>query len=415
MNSPLSGDSGAVSACTPFAESAGDTAPGRVSNAHSIIPLASRLSGIDAARGIAMIMVCLSHVRYHFSDLPEVYFVLTHLTRVATPTFLLLSGFIAVHVLSSHRPGARIAVIDRALCVLLVGHFLLNVEQIPQVGMHEWLFARVTITDAIAICLVVGSICAKLSARALGLCGGVLAIVSWPISSLASVDTPFARYVLVALFDVRSGHSNLVDAAIAPYLGLFLIGMALSKGSSGLIEDRDYVRLAYKLSRIGTITIVSVLLAALLWHEFGGATHLFVGSADIEAFIRQTLSPTQKLPPSPAYLAFYGGGGLLIAAMCLAQRPRALLQPIVHWTATIGRTSLMCFVVQDWLLRSTPVLLGFDKIESYVFWSAYCVASILILHWLANRWDAARLNRFLTVGLKKLNKHKRSGLASTAH
>lgn len=403
MNSPFHGDSAAVAArvrdaCT----TAGSAAPGP--NAGVPSPPLSRLSGIDAARGIAMIMVCLSHIRYQFDDVPEIYALLTYITRVATPMFLLLSGFVAAHVLSSGRAGARIAVVDRALCVLIVGHLLLNIEQLPQVGVADWLLARVTVTDAIALCLIVAAMCAQLPTRLLLFAGAALALVSWPIAITAGTDWTVGQRLLVVLFDVRGGHNNLVDAAIAPYLGVFLIGMGLSKSSSSLIAGREHVLLGRRLFMFGIIAVSSVLFAAFLWHELKGvAPHLF-GSSETAALFRQTLNPLQKLPPSPAYLALYGGAGLLIAAACLAQRPRLLLEPVVKWAATIGRASLMAFVLQDWMLRSIPVLFGFDHLPSALFWIAYFVGAVLVLHWCAARWDAARANRFLTVGLKWLNR-----------
>jgi uncharacterized membrane protein len=411
MDLPLSGHSAAVAAHVREARTPADHA---VTGSNTRVPTAplSRLSGIDAARGIAMIMVCLSHIRYHFDEVPEIYALLTYITRVATPTFLLLSGFVAAHVLSSGRAGARIAVIDRALCVLIVGHLLLNIEQLPQVGVAEWLLARVTVTDAIALCLIVAAMCAQLPTRLLLFAGAALALVSWPIAITAGTDWTAGQRLLVVMFDVRSGHNNLVDAAIAPYLGVFLIGMGLSKSSKLLIATRQDVLLARRLFMFGIIAVGSVLVAAFLWHELKGVVPSLLGSSETAVLFRQTLNPLQKLPPSPAYLALYGGAGLLIAAACLARRPRVLLEPAVKWAATIGRASLMAFVVQDWVLRSVPVLFGFDHLPSPFFWGAYFIGTLLVLHWCAERWDAARANRFLTVGMKWLH---RKYHAASAH
>ena len=373
-----------------------------------------RLTGIDAARGIAMILVCLSHIRHHFEDVPQIYALLTYVTRIATPTFLLLSGFVAAHVLSNRRPGARIAVVDRALCVLIVGHLLLNIEQLPQVGLDAWLFSRVTMTDAIGVSLLVAALCVRLQARWLFLAGLILALGSWPIALLASTDSPLGHHLLVLLFDVHSDQSNLVDAAIAPYLGVFLIGMALSKNAAGLIANRQHAALARRLLGIGAAAIGSMLLAAFLWHELKGMALQLLASPDAVVWIRQTLNPMQKLPPSPAYLVLYGGLGLAIAALCLAKRPRVVIEPVIQWAATIGRASLMVFVAQDWLLRGAPVLLGFDRWSSSLFWIGYLVVVVVLLRWAAQRWDSARANRFLTVGLKAADRRRRAATYPSA-
>lgn len=412
MHSPSKGDPAAMGA---RASHAGSRVRALLHDEIAKQP-AERLSGIDAARGIAMVLVCLSHIRHHFQDLPAIYALMTYVTRVATPTFLLLSGFVAAHVLSSRRGGARVAVVDRALCVLIVGHLLLNIEQLPQVGLNAWLFARVTVTDAIAISLIVGALCARWSAGWLLGVGATLAIASWPIAINANTDWSVGHYLLVVLFDVRSNQSELVDAAIAPYLGVFLTGMALSKSATDLIASRQHALLARRLIGIGVVAIGAVFIAALIWFAFKDTAHQLLNSPEAIVWLRQTLNPMQKLPPSPAYLFLYGGVGLLIAATCLLGRPEALLGPVVRWASTVGRASLMAFVTQDWLLRTTPVLLGFDHLLNPLFWIAYLIVVVSLLYWLAVRWDAMRANRLLTVGLKKLTSRRRfkrsSGISS---
>ena len=396
MNSPLDGGRAPARVPAHSAAASADTSPPGPGTSNTVF---ARLSGIDAARGIAMVLVCLSHIRSHFEDIPAVYALLTNVTRIATPTFLLLSGFIAAHVLSGARGGARIAVIDRGLFVLMTGHLLLNLDQLAQIHWADWLFARVTVTDAIGISLVIGALCVRLPGRVLLLCGVTLALVSWPIAITASTESETLRYLLIALFDIRNDHSGLVDAAVAPYLGLFLIGMALSKRWQHLIAARNYDALARKLFVTGAITVVAVCVTAVLWMMLKHGLIALIGSQHT-ALLQQALTPTRKLPPSPAYLAFYSGAALLLAAACLARRPRAIMEPIVTWAATLGRTSLMCFVAQDWLLLTIPGMLDLDRIRSRVFWVSYFVVAIVLLYQLARQWDARGANRFLTVGLK---------------
>jgi uncharacterized membrane protein YeiB len=121
----------------------------------------------------------------------------------------------------------------------------------------------------------------------------------------------------------------------------------------------------------------------------------------------------QKMPPSPAYLLFYGGAALVIASVCFARRPRIIVDPLVKWTATIGRASLMCFVAQDWLLLGIPAVLGFSGFDSLLFWAAYVVVVIVLLQWLARQWDARRANRFLTIGLKSFGARQHASAPHT--
>jgi uncharacterized membrane protein len=62
---------------------------------HSLPGAETRIAAVDAARGCAMLMVCLSHIRHHFvASAPALEWALAVVTRIATPTFLLLSGFV---------------------------------------------------------------------------------------------------------------------------------------------------------------------------------------------------------------------------------------------------------------------------------------------------------------------------------
>jgi uncharacterized membrane protein len=366
------------------------------------LPGSARLQGIDAARGIAMILVCVSHVRGYLAEsAPQLEFVLTSISRLATPTFLLLSGFVAAYVLASGRPQVRITLFDRGLFVLLIGHFLLNLEDLRHIGATEWIVGRVTITDAIGICLMSAVVLYRARAAVLGTLGVSLALVSWPVAMTLEVESTLGRHIATALFNLDSEASAFIDAAIVPYLGVFLIGMALSKRSSEELGNGRLDRIARRLAIYGFVAVGLVLLGVLSWFAFKSAG-LTPTDPATERFVRLALDPRSKLPPSPGYLLFYGGGGLMITTLCLLQRPRLLMSPIVNWASTIGRASLMCFVVQDWLLRVLPVILRFENVTSIAFWTVYFCCAVLAIHWLATRWDSMRGNRFLTLGLRSL-------------
>jgi uncharacterized membrane protein len=363
-----------------------------------------RIAGIDAARGLAMVLVCLSHVREHFASIsPDLYELLTNITRLATPSFLLLSGFVAAYVLrSSARANVRIALVDRGLFVLVVGHLLLGLEDLRTVEPQQWLFARVVVTDAIAVCLILAGLLRGLSASGRIVLGLVLALVSWPFAMTLSVDSELARYLGAVLINARSTANGLVDAALIPYLGVFLVGMGVSEWVGREIQSGDSTGAARKLLIAGGLAICCAIVGVAVWLL---VKHLFGESPFAPALydlVRPTLDPRHKLPPSPSYLLFYGGSALVMAAFCLTAKPRVIMQPVVRWASVLGRASLMCFLVQDWLLRVIPNVLGFQSFESVTFWAIYFIATVAVLHWLATHWDAVRGNRFLTIGLKSL-------------
>jgi uncharacterized membrane protein YcfT len=361
-----------------------------------------RLQAIDAARGLAMVLVCISHVRVHFRpESPELYFLLTSITRIATPTFLLLSGFVAGYVLANGGRNVRLTLIDRGLFVVLIGHFLLNLEDLRTQTLQHWIFGRVTVTDAIGVCLICAPLLARLPAIRLGGLGAALALLSWPVAMTQAFEQPLARHLGAALFNLRSETGALVDAAIVPYLGIFALGMAFSKASAADLKRANLNAVARRMCRAGIASIALVITALGSWF----ALKRF-GLAFEEPFwaelARMTLDPRSKLPPSPAYLLFYGGLGLLLTAWCLIAKPQRAMRPLIKWSATIGRASLMCFIAQDWMLRLLPALLEFEDSTSMLFWAAYGCLAITILHWFARHWDGARANRFLTLGVRRL-------------
>ena len=371
-----------------------------------------RIAGIDAARGCAMVLVCCSHVKDHFTEsAPALYHFLTAVTRVATPTFLLLSGFVIAHLLSSSQRGVGLKLVDRALFLLIVAHVLIGWSDFPGQNWGEWLFGRVVITDAIGVSLLVAVLARNGSTGFLFATGATLALLSWPIGVTASVEGTVLPLLGAVLFSLQSVPNHNVDVALLPYLGVFLVGMGLGRQCERALKARDGRAIALHLIQVGSLALLIVLILLVLWFAFRSslAAHL---QSSLTHVLRLTIDPRSKWPPSPGYLLFYAGAGLLMAgAFLLAERR---LRPLVSVPATIGRASLMAFVVQDWLLRALPRLFGFAEVTSVAFWAAYLVVVLAVIYTLARRWDAVEGNRFLTVGLRAWSRRREKKKAAFA-
>src|SRR5690349_4041602 len=120
-----------------------------------------RLAALDAARGIAMLLVCTSHFIDVYGntlqpDNPIVNLVLT-LTKVATPTFVLVSGILLgyFHAKQENFSRLRIHLLDRAIFLITVGHLLMASSFAAKMG---WLSAlsHWYITDTLGFCLLGG-------------------------------------------------------------------------------------------------------------------------------------------------------------------------------------------------------------------------------------------------------------------
>jgi uncharacterized membrane protein len=368
------------------------------------MPKRGRIDAIDAARGCAMVLVCLSHTKRYFEhSAPLFYDALTWLTLTATPTFLLLSGFIAAYVLrGDDQRRIAITLVDRGLFLLLVAHVLLGLEDLPRTSLFEWLFVRVTITDAIGVALCLAVLFRHASAGMLFAVGASLCASSWLIGMTLAVESVWANHLGSLLFGMRSAPRSLVVVPLLPYIGVFLIGMGLSTWLKDEIAAGDERVLARRLLIVGSTAATAVVAAALAWHEFKELLPPALSEPHVTELLRSTINPATKWPPGPGYLLFYGGGGLLMAGWFFYGRPRWLVSRIVEKASVLGRASLMCFVVQDWLLFVTPAAFGFSELQSPVFWMTYFGACVLSLYVLAGAWGRVQGNRFLTIGLKRL-------------
>jgi uncharacterized membrane protein len=370
-----------------------------------------RIAAIDAARGCAMVLVCLSHVKQHlFESAPALYWLLMTVTRVATPAFLLLSGFVIGYLLRRDSRGhVGITLVDRGLFLLLVTHALMGISKLGQhAGVVPWLFERVEITDVIGVALFVAVLLRSVPPRILIGLGVGLCLVSWPGAMLLEAHSTLARMILGPLLHVRSAAGASIEAPFVAYVGVFLIGMGLSGRFHGELLAGAARDIARPLLKVGAIAVAIALLGVLLWHSMKGLLPEALRTPPLVELVRGALDPRWKLPPSPAYLLFYGGFGLLLTSGFLNGRPAWLVSPVARFTAVIGRASLMCFVAQDLLFFGIPTALGLGSIDSVVFWFAYLAFGLMVLYALARRWDEAGGNRFLTVGLKSIASARRA-------
>jgi uncharacterized membrane protein len=362
-----------------------------------------RIAAVDAARGCAMVLVCLSHIKHHFTvSAPELAWTLMVVTRVATPTFLLLSGFVISYLLKTDVSGkARITLIDRGLFLLLVAHLLVGLADLPNVGFLEWYLGRSLITDAVAVALFAAVLVRRRSGVALAVLGAALCLVSWILATTLDASTPGAKMLGAILFDLKSARSPMIDAPLVPYVGVFFLGMALNLHLLPFLERARNAQIAARLFIAGAAAILVVVAGVIAWHFAKDYIASWSANPAAIELVRSTLNPLTKRPPSPAYLLFYGGAALWILAMFFARRPAALIDRLVIHASVIGRASLMSFVVQDWLFHLAPRVFGYDEETSVAFWFAYFAVGIVVLYFLAKAWGRVHGNRYMTVGLRR--------------
>src|SRR5215470_13486656 len=122
-----------------------------------------RLDGVDAARGVAMVLVCLSHFMSVYFSVPPTGLNghIGSLTLVASPTFIALSGIMLGMLTTAGDERSQVLrakLADRAVFLLVVGHAVLMVASLSPAYLRQqplrW-FGPTFITDAIAVSILV--------------------------------------------------------------------------------------------------------------------------------------------------------------------------------------------------------------------------------------------------------------------
>ena len=364
---------------------------------------ASRIAAIDAARGAAMLFVCLAHFDNAYQALSNStagsYLVI--LGMVASPTFVTVSGLVAGFLAvtrSSTFPDLRNKLFDRGLFLLVVGHTILALSGLAIGRGFIAAFEIGYITDAIGFAVMVGPfLVEKLRGRyrlVIALIVFVacwLAVIFWtPRDGVGSV----IKHYLIGVRDPADWERG--DFPLLPWFAVYLAGTVLGGRLGGFYRDREV--------RAGNIFLAKVGLSIFAVGAAGKLTIMILRRAaplvlENHQNLLTLLSFYQKFPPGPVYLTFFGGAGILLVATILEAGRRGLQPLLLNQLRQIGLASLFIYVVQFYVY---VVVLRSLRLPYTPFWPAIFVISIVFLGWAARRWNAYESNRFLTVGVGAL-------------
>jgi uncharacterized membrane protein len=360
-----------------------------------------RVAALDAARGAAMLLVCLSHfttaylvfhntldVRSTFSPIDIGY--------VASPTFILISGFV-IGYLVSIRPDKldhyHRRLLDRGLVLLTVGHVWLGLTEVLRAGSVLGGLRMGFITDVIGVCLLIMvPLSRHLSPRhrfALGL-GVMAASFAWAISWHPT--GPVARAILETLFGSERNPVRGYTFPILPWLGLYLACSALGAGSARLLQANRVRTLGARFVAVGVTATATVALIRLLHHQ------LLAAGRDFPWWLELATSPWSKIPPSPGYMLFFGGLGAVMIGLLLLLPPAAAGFPAVRALRLLGRNSLFVYLFQNLVFFVLVLPLG--AVTGGRLWPLPLAASLLLVVAAAAGWEAIGGNQWLTFKIR---------------
>jgi hypothetical protein len=334
---------------------------------------------------------------------------LAHIGMIASPLFIIVSGTVLGFLCASrgeHFRDVRYRMIDRSLLLLTIAHVLIAVANMPRLRHPSDAWRMVFITDTIAICAIAGcALIRVLPARYRIVFGAVSYILSWVVIICwhpADLQTRFIKDLIVGPFEKESwAYVVPILPWFSVYIAASTIGERLAR-SGQRISAQDF---ALRLIRFGIVALVVGSLLKLCYLVIL-KLHLVSMSTEINVF-HQLTGPFAKIPPSPEYLAVFGGAGLALLGVLIRNAVRPQFAGLMNWLALVGRNSLFVFIVQYYVYFVLLHAFRFPVITWPLLFGSSVVGIVAIAWW----WDRSDGNRFLTVGLPWLVRQRDARIA----
>lgn len=363
-----------------------------------------RIVPVDAARGLMMLFSCLAHFAWWtHSRYPETGDTLNAIGMIATPTFLLLSGAMAGLLCASAPPGAgrlKEQFVNRGLFLFTVGHLLIALSEAHIKGGLWRAISSSSVVDEIALCtlavafltrpLAIEENCRKIAiAAACVFLSGWALVLFWHPENAALVA---AKGALVG-GDIGGSRVRFYNSPTLQYVAIYFMGLPLGHLFAGYARGTAVPTLVQRRTLQFGLAAVACAVALRISKSILDMTGIDLG------FAENTLRATAKLPPSPTYLLFYAGTGVVLISVLFRiwQHAREPLGQVLEWLAVIGRASLFVFVLQYFLFWTLPDLVGLVPNEYYML---VFIGNVLLLRLAAGFWVSVRGNRFMTFGIR---------------
>lgn len=366
---------------------------------------ASRVAGLDAARGLAMVLVFASHFADAYlgpAGAHTAHWAVARATFPATPTFIVVSGLLLGYLYATHREDfdrLRHKLVDRAVFLLTVAHVVIVAAHVPAFGLAG-AADLVFVTDVVGVSVIVGTLAVPAVRPRLRLALGGGLYVASTLLVFSWMPEPGSRLQLVKHLFV--GHRpGLEESAfvhnfpVVPWLALYLAATALGER---LARRRAGARgsAAPALAGLGVLLVAA---ATLLRGLRPVLARVVAGTADGDGTARFLTASIQKLPPGPAYVSFYAGIALLLLAGCLWLSEVGRGAAVLGALQTLGRNSLFVFVLQYLVYYGAMSVV---HLPWSPFWPVLLIATALVHVAAASAWERAGGNRYLTVGYPSL-------------
>jgi uncharacterized membrane protein len=357
-----------------------------------------RIRSLDATRGTAMLFVLISHFgltyfgrngQEHLEDWFE------RAGKVASPTFMVLSGMMAGFLYAMRRESfrsTRLRLADRGLFFLTFGHVVIAVAHAPKLGRFDWALYEVYITDTIAFCIIVGPFLVEaLRPRTRLVLGAALFAASWTAMELWPVHWHlWWRAALVGeLVTEPTYRTPIYTFPVLPWFATYLVSTSLGAAFAASLKRDGEAGAARLMLHVGGVSMLLAIVGAK-----AGAVARDAGLIAPQQLVATLVSVGCKRPPGPVYLLFHGGAGLLLLAATMAVDRLGRLEAWLRFTTRFGRTSFFLFVVQFFVFN---VFFFRARLPMSPVWPLYFAATVALVGLASWWWDAGGYNRFMTM------------------
>ena len=355
---------------------------------------------IDAARGSAIVLVCVSHFAGSYlvgAGAPRTAVWLATIGMMATPTFIVVSGLLIGYlsdVYRFHLDSYQTKLRDRGLFLLIIGHCWLALTDSMRAGGLAMGLKRGYITDVIGVALLIMVPLVRHTPWRLRIKAGLgLAL----LSSLAALAWHPATKWMGTLEETLIGSSVSPLRGYAfpllPWLGIYAAATGLGTRLAPLFRAGRYREAGRFIISAGVVSAALAVVLRLLVRVQppNGGTML--------AALNFLTTPWSKIPPSPGYLLFFGGLGLVITGGLLTSAAALQRTLFVRALALLGRNSLWAYLAQNFVYF---VLLYMLALPYHPAWPLLLLGSIGVVFALAWVWEIIDGNRYVTVGYPAL-------------
>ncbi|NJL55579.1 DUF1624 domain-containing protein [bacterium] len=312
-----------------------------------------RLAAVDIVRGYAMLAMLIVHAAWRF---PGVDFRLTYgwdhatsppfsgslgvqqvialILQMASPTFMLLSGFgLALFTLSRIERGWSVArvsryMLTRGAVLIILDLGVLSWDLPPGVYFHTFSYAVLT---SIGLCLMAMALLHRLSLSTLAGLALLLMIITQAVYAVTPV--PADSHMLRSLLLYPSPADPLeIGFPVLAWLPVMLLGYI-----SGTLVKKHGVGLAW-------LTLRVALVSFAVW----GLVELGSGFGRLNSGHPLVMT---KHPPALDYLSFYMGVAFSLLYVHTRFAHMATWR-VFRWVALLGQTALFFFVTHNFALAA---------------------------------------------------------------